>query len=209
MQMSDAFTTGSSIMPQKKNPDMAELVRGKTGLVVGALVSLIITLKGLPLAYNRDLQEDKKPVFDAFDTLHDSLKVLCGALASARFFSENMQAALKEGFLDATEVADWLAAKGVPFRDAHHVAGKLVSKASQKNSTLSDLNLEELREEHPAFDESVYEVLDMERAVERRNVLGGPALVQLEKSLATLKDELTQRGIDIEKVASQYKTLRS
>ncbi|MCA9531441.1 MAG: argininosuccinate lyase, partial [Myxococcales bacterium] len=175
IEMSDAFTTGSSIMPQKKNPDMAELVRGKSARVVGDLVTMLVLLKGLPLAYNRDLQEDKAPVFDAFDTVDDSLDVLTGALATARFRVERMRAALRDGFLDATELADWLAARGVPFRDAHHVAGRLVARAVREGATLSELPLEALLAEHPSFDATVYDALDMETAAERRDLLGGPA----------------------------------
>ncbi len=175
VQMSDAFTTGSSIMPQKKNPDMAELTRGKTGAVIGALVNLLVTLKGLPLAYNRDLQEDKKPTFEAFDTVRDCLLVLTGAIESMRFHGDDMRAALREGFLDATEIADWLAERGVPFRDAHHVSGRLVAKAASQKKTLGELSLEDYRAEHGSFDESIFAALDMETAVERRDVVGGPA----------------------------------
>ena len=140
MQMSDAFTTGSSIMPQKKNPDMPELVRGKTGRVVGSLVNLIVMLKGLPLAYNRDLQEDKAPVFEAFDTVHDCLAVLSCAIASASFDRARMTAALSNGFLDATEVADWLAARGVAFREAHHVMELLHDSGLVSSLDLVELN---------------------------------------------------------------------
>lgn len=193
MQMSDAFTTGSSIMPQKKNPDMPELVRGKTGRVVGSLVNLLVMLKGLPLAYNRDLQEDKAPVFEAFDTVHDCLAVLSGAISSATFDRERMAAALKEGFLDATEVADWLASHGVPFREAHHVAGKLVQQAAERGATLSELPLEVFKAAHEAFDESVFRALDMETAVERRSVAGGPARARVEEALAELRGRLRAR----------------
>jgi argininosuccinate lyase len=203
VEMSDAFTTGSSIMPQKKNPDMAELVRGKTGRVIGDLVTLLVTLKGLPLAYNRDLQEDKPPVFDAFDTVDDCLDVLTGAIATASFGEAKMRAALREGFLDATEVADWLAAHGVPFREAHHVAGRLVARAVAEGKVLADFTLPELRQEHPGFDESVLAALDMETAVERRNLPGGPARAQVESALRTLRDELTARGVDLDALGAE------
>lgn len=193
MQMSDAFTTGSSIMPQKKNPDMPELVRGKTGRVVGSLVNLLTMLKGLPLAYNRDLQEDKAPVFEAFDTVHDCLAVLSGALASATFDKARMEHALQAGFLDATEVADWLASRGVPFREAHHVAGELVQKAIHEGKTLAELPIETYREAHDAFDESVYHALDMETAVERRDVLGGPARRRVSDAIGELRGRLRGR----------------
>ncbi|MFA9411887.1 MAG: argininosuccinate lyase [Deltaproteobacteria bacterium] len=195
MQMSDAFTTGSSIMPQKKNPDMPELVRGKTGRVVGSLVNLMVMLKGLPLAYNRDLQEDKAPVFDAFDTVHDCLAVLSGAIASATFDKRRMADALQTGFLDATEVADWLALRGVPFREAHHVAGKLVQQAVQQGKTLSQLPLETYQAAHEAFDDTVFRALNMETAIERRDVPGGPARGRVAAAIAELRGRLqTRRG---------------
>ena len=193
MQMSDAFTTGSSIMPQKKNPDMPELVRGKTGRVVGSLVNLLVMLKGLPLTYNRDLQEDKAPVFDAFDTVHDCLAVLSGAIGSATFDKDRMAASLQAGFLDATEVADWLALRGVPFRDAHHIAGKLVRRAVQEGKTLSQLPVEAYQEEHEAFDNTIFYALDMQTAVERRDVVGGPARGRVAAAIAELRGRLQAR----------------
>jgi argininosuccinate lyase len=195
MQMSDAFTTGSSIMPQKKNPDMPELVRGKTGRVVGSLVNLMVMLKGLPLAYNRDLQEDKAPVFEAFDTVHDCLAVLSGAIASATFDKRRMADALQSGYLDATEVADWLALRGVPFREAHHVAGKLVQQAVQQGKTLSQLPLATYQAAHEAFDDTVFRALNMETAIERRDVPGGPARGRVAAAIAELRGRLqTRRG---------------
>ena len=193
MQMSDAFTTGSSIMPQKKNPDMPELVRGKTGRVVGSLVSLLVMLKGLPLTYNRDLQEDKAPVFDAFDTVHDCLAVLSGAIGSATFDKDRMAASLQAGFLDATEVADWLALRGVPFRDAHHIAGKLVQRAVREGKTLLELPLEAYQEQHEAFDNTIFYALDMQTAVERRDVVGGPARGRVAAAIAELRGRLQAR----------------
>jgi argininosuccinate lyase len=193
MQMSDAFTTGSSMMPQKKNPDMAELVRGKSARVVGDLVTMLVLLKGLPLAYNRDLQEDKPPVFDAFDTVDASLEVLAGALESATFHAEAMQRALREGFLDATELADYLAARDVPFREAHHVAGRLVAVAHASKKVLAELTLDELKAEHPAFEADVFAALEPETIVERRNVVGGPARAQVLAQLSDLQARLTAR----------------
>ncbi len=204
LRMSDAFTTGSSMMPQKKNPDMAELVRGKSGRVVGDLVSLIVMLKGLPLAYNRDMQEDKQPVFDAFDTVNDSLRVLTGALATARFDAARMRKALTEGFLDATEVADYLVTKGVPFRDAHHVAGRLVARAIAEKKTLPELELAAFREENAAFDEDVYAALEMETAVEKRDVPGGPKRARVEAALAELRQRLETLGVDLSAVATRH-----
>lgn len=192
VQMSDAFTTGSSMMPQKKNPDMAELVRGKTGRVVGDLVSMIVLLKGLPLAYNRDLQEDKRPVFDAFDTVNDCVDVLAGALASARFGAEKMRLALREGFVEATEIADYLAARGVPFREAHHVSGRLVRRALDAKKTLAELTLAEMREEHPSFENDIFAALDPEVIVERRNVFGGPAKNRVEAAIVDARARIAK-----------------
>ncbi len=202
IEMTDAFTTGSSIMPQKKNPDMAELARGKTGRVVGNLVNLLVTLKGLPLAYNRDMQEDKEPVFEAFDTMDDTLDVLSCAIATAAFKPAKMKAALREGFLDATEIADWLAAKGVPFREAHHVSGRLVSLAITEEKVLSELSLEQMRAEHGAFDESIYPALDMETAVERRDLPGGPARRRVLAAIEELRARLEERGLDVDASAA-------
>jgi len=204
VQMSDAFTTGSSMMPQKKNPDMAELVRGKTGRVVGDLVNLCVMLKGLPLAYNRDMQEDKPPVFDAFDTVDASLQILAGSLGAARFDAARMRRALSEGFVDATEVADYLAAKGVPFRHAHHVSGRLVRLALERGVTLSDLSLEELKNEHAGFEEDIYKALDPETAIERRNLPGGPARSMVVAELRQLQARLSERHLDIERTCERY-----
>jgi argininosuccinate lyase len=204
VQMSDAFTTGSSIMPQKKNPDMAELVRGKTGRVVGDLVNLIVMLKGLPLTYNRDMQEDKPPVFDAFDTVDACLQILAGSIASARFDPERMRRALGQGFLDATELADYLAAKGVPFRSAHHVAGRLVKRALDQGKTLAELPLAELRAENPAFEEDVYGALDPETAVERRSLPGGPARSMVRHQLALHRARLSARQLDVDAVGKGH-----
>ncbi len=195
VEMSDAYATGSSMMPQKKNPDIAELVRGKTGRVVGDLVALLVLLKGLPLAYNRDLQEDKPPLFDAFDTVEAVLDMLAGMLATVRFRPDRMRAALREGFLDATEMADWLAARGVPFREAHHVVGRLVAEAARRGVGLADLPLEMLRAEHAAFDASVREALDMERAVERRDLPGGPARRRVRAAIDAWRSRIEARCV--------------
>ena len=207
-QMSDGFTTGSSMMPQKKNPDMAELVRGKSGRVVGHLVNLLVMLKGLPLTYNRDLQEDKQPVFDAFRTVDDSLEVLAGAIAGTEFHADRMTAALSEGFVEATEIADWLAERGVPFRDAHHVAGSLVATCIAQGKTLHDLTKEELSSGHPLLDESVFEAMRHEAIVERRNVPGGPAKAQVHQALAELEARLRARGVDVASVRDGIRSLR-
>ncbi|MGB0678483.1 MAG: argininosuccinate lyase [Polyangiales bacterium] len=195
VEMSDAFATGSSMMPQKKNPDMAELIRGKSGRVVGALVNLLVTLKGLPLTYNRDLQEDKAPVFDAFDTVEQSLAVLAAMLGEVRFCAEAMRAALQEGFVDATELADYLVRKGVPFREAHHVAGRCVARAVAAGTTLGALPLAALQAEHGGFAADVYQAIDAETMVERRDVLGGPARRRVQAALEDWRERLAGRGV--------------
>jgi argininosuccinate lyase len=192
VSMDDAFATGSSMMPQKKNPDMAELMRGKTGRVVGSLVNLLVLMKGLPLTYNRDMQEDKQPTFEAFDTVEASLRVLAGMMHTVRFHPDAMRAALHEGFVNATEVADYLAARGLAFRQAHHVAGHLVKYAIDQRKTLQQLTLEEFRAHDERFDESIYEALDFETAVERRNVVGGPARAQVLSQIHAMKRRLQQ-----------------
>ncbi|MBI2896821.1 MAG: argininosuccinate lyase [Deltaproteobacteria bacterium] len=194
VELSDAFATGSSIMPQKKNPDVPELVRGKTGRIVGDLVSLLVTVKGLPFAYDRDLQEDKEPVFDATDTLVACLGVLAGAIGSARFDAARMRAALEQGSVTATEAADYLVAKGVPFREAHAVVGALVARAVAQGTDLTALGAPVFRQAHPAFDDDVMSWLDPERAVERRDVLGGPARGRVLAALDEAEARLHERG---------------
>ncbi len=188
-----AFATGSSMMPQKKNPDVAELVRGRSGGAVGALVSLLVTVKGLPLTYDRDLQEDKRPVFEATDSYLACLEVLCGLLSTLRFRPERMKAALDAGFLTATEVADYLVEKGVAFRDAHAVVGALVAEAESKGTTLAGLGLESLRKAHASFAADVMDRLDPERAVERRAHVGGPAKARVLEALAAAEARLGAR----------------
>ena len=175
VEMADAHTTGSSMMPQKKNPDVAEVVRGKTGRVVGDLMAMLTILKGLPLAYNRDLQEDKPPMFDAVDQVEACLTVLERVVLAMKFRRDRMRAALGAGFVNATEVADYLAARGVPFRDAHAVAGRLVARAIEQGTDLASLPIETFREENPAFAPDVFTALDAENAIERRTLTGGPA----------------------------------
>ena len=173
--MDDAYSTGSSIMPQKKNPDVAELVRGKTGRVYGDLQALLVTLKGLPLAYNKDMQEDKEALFDAHDTLGICLEVFTDMFRTLTFNKEKMERAAAEGFTNATDAADYLVGKGLPFRDAHEVLGKLVAHCVQENKALLDLSLDELKTYSPIFESDVFDVLTPQACVERRNLPGGPA----------------------------------
>ena len=174
VELDDAYSTGSSIMPQKKNPDIAELVRGKTGRVYGALMGFLTTMKGLPLAYNKDMQEDKESVFDAIDTTEMCLTLFTGMVDTITFNKEVMEASAKNGFTNATDVADYLVNHGIPFRDAHGISGRLVLKCIAENKALDDLTLEEYRQECPVFEADIYEAISMKTCVERRLTLGAP-----------------------------------
>ena len=174
VELDDAYSTGSSIMPHKKNPDIAELVRGKTGRVYGALMGFLTTMKGLPLAYNKDMQEDKEGVFDAIDTTEMCLTLFTGMVDTITFNKEVMEASAKNGFTNATDVADYLVNHGIPFRDAHGISGRLVLKCIAENKALDDLTLEEYRQECPAFEADIYEAISMNTCVERRLTLGAP-----------------------------------
>ncbi|MEY8751825.1 argininosuccinate lyase [Alkalicoccobacillus gibsonii] len=193
IEMDDAFATGSSIMPQKKNPDMAELIRGKTGRVYGGLFSLLTTLKGLPLAYNKDMQEDKEGMFDAVHTVKGSLKIFAGMIDTMDVRTEVMEKAVHNDFSNATELADYLAAKGLPFRDAHEVVGKLVLTAINKGVFLLDLSYEDFQAAHPLFEQDIYEVLEPKTVVARRNSAGGTGFEQvkiaLKKAASILENE--------------------
>ncbi|MDR2105979.1 MAG: argininosuccinate lyase, partial [Coriobacteriales bacterium] len=188
--ISDGFSTGSSIMPQKKNPDFAELVRGKTGRVVGDLVGLLTVLKGLPLAYNKDLQEDKEGAFDAIDTLMLSLATVSGMLATMKVNAEAMHAGAQGGFMAATDLADFLVERGVPFRDAHGIVGRLVLVAEKSGRSLEQLSLAELREASEVFDEQALEALKIEHVVAQRTSEGGTAPLRLAEQLATAAQTL-------------------
>ncbi|MCL2087443.1 MAG: argininosuccinate lyase [Oscillospiraceae bacterium] len=172
--ISDAYSTGSSIMPQKKNPDMAELIRGKTGRVYGSLVSLLTVMKALPLAYNKDMQEDKEAVFDALDTTQGCLSIFTAMLDTISFNTDNMLKSARGGYTNATDAADWLVKKGVPFRSSHEIIGKLVLLAIENKSPLEGLSLEQFKSVSPLFDETIYETLKAETCVSARNVPGGP-----------------------------------
>ncbi|MCL2111254.1 MAG: argininosuccinate lyase [Clostridiales bacterium] len=175
IEISDAYATGSSIMPQKKNPDMAELIRGKTGRVYGGLMGLLTMMKGLPLAYNKDMQEDKEAVFDAADTVKACLSVFCPMVESLSFNTENMRRSAMGGYTNATDVADWLVKKGVAFRDAHGITGRLVLRAIEKGVALEELTFDEFKRASDVFDESVYDAITVEACVAARDVAGGPA----------------------------------
>ena len=174
VEIDDGFSTGSSIMPQKKNPDIAELVRGKTGRVYGHLMALLTTMKGLPLAYNKDMQEDKEGSFDAIDTVKSSLALFTGMLKTLRFNKVRMEDSAKHGFTNATDVADYLVGKGIPFRDAHSIVGQLVLMCIERGIPLDDLPLEDYRRLSPAFDEDIYSVISLDTCVNKRLTIGAP-----------------------------------
>ena len=174
VEVDDAFSTGSSIMPQKKNPDIAELVRGKTGRVYGSLVSILTTMKGLPLAYNKDMQEDKEVTFDAIDTVKDCLRLFDGMLSTMKFNHEIMEKSAMKGFTNATDAADYLVGKGVPFRDAHGIIGQLVLHCLDKGCAIDELSIEELQKISPVFEADVYDAISLKTCVEKRLTTGGP-----------------------------------
>ena len=193
VSISDAYATGSSIMPQKKNPDMAELIRGKTGRVYGGLVGLLTVMKGLPLAYNKDMQEDKEAVFDAVDTVKACLSVFDGMLNDITFNTDIMRRSALGGYMDATDAADWLVTRGVSFRDAHEIIGRLVLFAINKNKTLDALTLEELKEISDAFDESIYDTISLKASVGSRSIPGGPAESAVLAAISNAETFLKQR----------------
>ena len=184
VEIDDAYSTGSSIMPQKKNPDIAELVRGKTGRVYGALMSLLTTMKGIPLAYNKDMQEDKELVFDAIDTTKGCLALFTGMLRTMRFRKQRMEDSAKNGFTNATDAADYLVNHGVPFRDTHGIVGQLVLYCIDKNIALDDMSLEEYKAISPVFEEDIYEAISMKTCVEMRNTIGAPGKSAMEQAIA-------------------------
>ena len=190
VELADAYATGSSLMPQKKNPDVPELVRGKSGRVVGNLVALLTVLKGLPLTYNRDLQEDKEPIFDSANTLRDCLEVTAGAVATLRVDTERMRAAADDPMLLATDLAEALVRSGVPFRDAHEAVGKIVAHCLAKDLDLRALSREDLRAFHAEFAAPASELLSLEQALEARSLVGGTARATVETALEAAESEL-------------------
>lgn len=191
----DKYSTGSSIMPQKKNPDMAELIRAKTGRLIGNMNQSFIMLKGLPLAYSKDMQEDKESIFDSVDTIKISLTVMTGMLAELKINKEKMLNACKDGYINATDLADYLTSKKVPFRDAHHIAARLVKKAKSENKTLEELDLGCYKEESEKFEKDVYEFINLENIVEKRSSRGGPAKSEVKKQIDFIKENLIMISI--------------
>ena len=190
VEIDDGFSTGSSIMPQKKNPDIAELVRGKTGRVYGALMGMLTTMKGIPLAYNKDLQEDKEGVFDAIDTVSECLEMFTGMVVTMKFRRDVMEESAKKGFTNATDAADYLVRKGMPFRDAHSVIGRLVLECIDKDKSIEEMSLEELKEISSMFDEDIYEAVSMKTCVERRLTKGAPGHKVMEETVEAYKKYL-------------------
>jgi argininosuccinate lyase len=193
VELDDAYATGSSIMPQKKNPDVAELVRGKTGRVYGSLMTLLTLMKALPLAYNKDMQEDKEPVFDAVDTVRACLPVFTAMLNTMRLRPENMRAAAGRGFINATDCADYLVKKGLPFRDAYRIVGKLVGFCMEKDKTLETLELDEYRRLSPLFGEDVYDAIALENCVAARSADGGPSEGSVARQIEYMKRFIAER----------------
>ena len=190
IEIDDAYSTGSSIMPQKKNPDIAELVRGKTGRVFGALMTLLTALKGLPLAYNKDLQEDKEAFFDALDTVSDSITLFDGMLATLKFNKDIMASSAKNGFTNATDAADYLVTHGVPFRDAHGIIGRLVLYCIDQKKALDDLTIDEFKQFSPAFDKDIYDAISLKTCVEKRNTIGAPGTAAIERMIQHCEEVL-------------------
>ena len=190
IEIDDAYSTGSSIMPQKKNPDIAELVRGKTGRVYGSVITLLTALKGLPLAYNKDLQEDKEAFFDALDTVSDSITLFDGMLSTLTFNKDVMAKSARNGFTNATDAADYLVVHGIPFRDAHGIIGRLVLYCIDKNCALDDLSLDEFKQFSPAFEQDIYEAISLKTCVEKRNTIGAPGTQAIERMIKHCEDIL-------------------
>ncbi len=190
IEIDDGFSTGSSIMPQKKNPDIAELVRGKTGRVYGALVSILTTMKGLPLAYNKDMQEDKEVTFDAIETVKNCLALFDGMLSTMKFNSQVMEKSAMNGFTNATDAADYLVGRGVPFRDAHGIIGRLVLYCMEKNTCIEAHSLQELKEISPVFDADLYEAVSLKTCVEKRLTIGGPGQEAMKQTIRINRDFL-------------------
>lgn len=205
VELSDSFCTGSSIMPQKKNPDVAELMRGKTGRVYGNLMNLLTIMKALPLTYNRDLQEDKIPVFDTADTLISTLRLLSMMLSEISINEHRMEEMAKTGWILATELADYLVTKGVPFRKAHYVVGQLVRFCIDEGKDFTDCSLEEFKRFHRAFDESVFDILDVRRAVERRKSHGGTSWSRIKEAIAETESYVEEAKRSLRAMTQQYR----
>ena len=193
VEMDDSYSTGSSIMPQKKNPDIAELIRGKSGRVYGSLMSILTVMKGIPLAYDKDIQEDKELTFDAIDTVKGCLLLFTGMISSMTFRKDVMEESAKKGFTNATDAADYLVNHGVPFRDAHGIIGQLVLMCIEKNKSLDELTLEEYKSVSEVFEQDIYEAISLKTCVEKRMTIGAPGAEAMKKVIAVYKKELEEK----------------
>jgi argininosuccinate lyase len=209
IELDDAYSTGSSIMPQKKNPDIAELVRGKSGRILGHLNGMLITLKGLPLAYNKDLQEDKEAFFDTTDQIGNMVNMLERLLATASFNVDTMYQATLKGFTEATDLADYLVKKGLPFRDCHHIIGAIVKEASNSGTTLSEMTLDAYKAHCDLFESDLYEVIDLLAIVSSRKHIGGPAPEITAEQVNTNAQWLANQKLAVNQLASPLALLES
>ncbi len=201
VEIDDAYSTGSSIMPQKKNPDIAELIRGKTGRVYGALTAILTTMKGIPLAYNKDMQEDKELTFDAIDTVKGCLALFEGMVRTMKFNRETMKQSAMKGFTNATDAADYLVAHGVPFRDAHSVIGRLVLYCIDRHCSIEDLSIQELKEISPVFEEDIYDAVSLQTCVEKRLTLGAPGPAVMQEVIGAHREYLSKSWQDENKIS--------
>ena len=201
VEIDDAYSTGSSIMPQKKNPDIAELIRGKTGRVYGALTAILTTMKGIPLAYNKDMQEDKELTFDAIDTVKGCLALFEGMVRTMKFCRKTMEQSAMKGFTNATDAADYLAAHGVPFRDAHSVIGRLVLYCIDRKCSIEELSIQELKEFSPVFEEDIYDAISLQTCVEKRLTLGAPGAAAMGEVIEAHKEYLSKSWQDEDKIS--------
>lgn len=195
IELDDAFSTGSSIMPQKKNPDIAELIRGKTGRVYGDLITLLTMMKGIPLAYNKDMQEDKEAIFDSIDTAKICIKTLIPMLDTMKVLKKNMRNAASKGFINATDCADYLVKKGIPFRKAYKIVGQIVSFCIENDITLEEMQIEDYKKFDNNFDKDIYNEISLEKCVINRNIIGGPSPIQVSKRIAEVKEILNNNII--------------
>lgn len=195
IELDDSYSTGSSIMPQKKNPDIMELLRGKTGRVFGSLINILTVMKGLPLAYNKDMQEDKEPLFDSINTVKNSLSIIPDVIKTMKINKDNMLNALKQGFIDATDVADYLVKKNVSFRDAHNISGNIVSYCIKENKTIQDLKTDEFKSFSPLFEDDIHFAIDFKNSINAKKVIGSPSIEAMKKVIEINKNWLKDNEV--------------
>ena len=195
IELDDSYSTGSSIMPQKKNPDIMELLRGKTGRVFGSLINILTVMKGLPLAYNKDMQEDKEPLFDSINTVKNSLSIIPDVIKTMKINKDNMFNALKQGFIDATDVADYLVKKNVSFRDAHNISGNIVSYCIKENKTIQDLKTDEFKSFSPLFEDDIHFAIDFKNSINAKKVIGSPSIEAMKKVIEINKNWLKDNEV--------------